>query len=198
MSLFANPDLRRGEIAYYPTWRSELGLAITNACIRDTSQVSEQLHVDGLQALQSIIDQHLSFLPIRISTFEALGDQLKDIGALLSLFASLGYLAVRRRAPPEVQNSATPHTAEMPQASPANLALECDFCPASIPLADVLALVTSRDRAQCTANLLAALAMRHAAECPGRTGAHILRKEDVSSPVAEGCTSLGAVIEGMH
>ena len=194
----ANQVLGREEIAYHAPGPRELVLGIANK-LRDTNArlVSVQLSVDSPHAPQSLIAPHVSFPSIRISTFFLLSEQLNFSGALLSLFASLGCLAVNRHTP-QLQTREKLHTSHATPAAAASVALECAFCAASIPVCDVLALVSSRDRAQCTAERLAALAVKHAAKCPGRTGAHILKKEDVSSPVAERCTSLGSMIEGKH
>ena len=156
--------------------------------------VSEQLRVNTLRGQQLLIDSHVSFPPIRISTFFVLSEQLNFSGALLSVFASLGCLAFSRRTY-QLQTRATLHTSHATPSAPASVALECAFCAAPIPVCDVLALVSSRDRAQCTAERLAALAVKHAEECTGRRAVESLKEDDAHVPVTEGCTK---VIEGKH
>ena len=191
----ALPVLGRGEIAYHEPGPRELVLGISKN-LRDTNARlgSEQLNVDCPRAPQPLIEPHVSFPSIRISTFYVLGDQLSFSGALLSLYASLGCFAVSR-CTPQLRTRATLHTSHATPAAPVSVALECAFCAASIPVADVLALVSSRDRAQYTVERLAALAVKHAEECPGRRGVECLKEEDAHVPVTEGFTK---VIEGKH
>ena len=191
----ANQVLGRGLIAYHAPRPRELVLGIAKK-LRDTnaSLVSEQLSVDSPRAPQPLFESHASFPSIRISTFFELKEQLNFSGALLSLFASLGCLAVSRRTP-QLQTRATLHTSHATPTVPANVALECAFCAASIPVANVLPLVSSHDRAQYTVERLAALAMKHAEDCTGRRGVESLKEDDAHMPVTEGCTKM---IEGKH
>ena len=190
-----NSVIRRVEIAYNAPGPRELVQDIEDQLrITDTRLASEHIHDVAPRSPQPLIDPRLRHQPIRISRFEVLGGQLTSTGALPTLFASLGCLAVSRRTP-QLRTRATLHTPHATPAAPASVALDCAFCAASIPLSDVLALFSSRDRAQCTVELLAALAVKHAEECTGRRGVESLKEDDAQVPVTEGCTK---VIEGKH
>lgn len=190
----ANPVLGRGEIAYHAPGPREFAHGVaTKLRATNARLVSEQLRVDSPRVPQPLIDPYMSFPPIRISTFFVLSDQLNSSGALLSLFASLGCLFVCRRTS-RTRTRATQRTSHAIPSALDSVTLECAFCAASIPVSDVLTLVSSRDRAQCTAERLEALAVKHAQDCTGRRGVESLREDDAHVPVTEGCT----VIEGKH
>ena len=182
-----NPGLERNEITNHSPSATEFleNLIINKTTIDNVNSTTKQLHLDDPPAPQLKTNKRLLHLPIRLAHFDPIlmHLNLKHSDALLiTPLATFGCVSLSSR--PGARGHIDGRTTQSHQRAVFDDVLECAFCNASLPLANLLG--HANHNAKFTVELQATLAEEHAEGCRGRNGVNLMNADDDQIGVLEG------------
>ena len=158
------------------------------------NSIFKQLHLDKQPQTQLEDINRKIHQSIRVAKLDHLIGQpiFAHSDALITPLATFGGFSVQRCTRIIVHSGRIAHT-QSRNALDA-VTLQCAFCSAFIPLAEVLSRFRLSGSPKCTLELLATLSTEHKTECRGLKGAERLKEDDVQFGVSERSCDIDANI----
>ena len=153
--------------------------------VSNDNSIFKQLYLDKQPQTQLEDINRTIHQSIRVANLDHLIGQpiVSHSDSLITPLATFGGFSVHRRTKIIVPNGRIAHTQSRNTLD--GVILQCAFCNAFIPLAEVLSRVRLSGSPKCTLELLATLSTEHKAECRGLKGAERLTEDDVQFGVSE-------------
>ena len=179
-----NPGLERNEITYHSPSATEFleNPIINKTTIDNVNSTTKQLYLDDPPAPQLETNKRLLHLPIRLAHFDPILNLKHSDALLITPLTTFGCVSLSSRL--GARGHIDGRTTQSHQRAVFDDVLECAFCNASLPLANLLA--HANHNAKFTVELLATLAAEHAEGCRGRNGVDLMNADDAQRGVLEG------------
>ena len=158
------------------------------------NSIFKQLHLDKQPQTQLEDINRTIYQSIRVAKLDHLFGQpiFSHSDALITPLATFGGFSVHRRTRIIVLSGRIALT--QPRDALDEVILQCAFCNAFIPLAEVLSRFRLSGSPKCTLELLATFSTEHESECRGLKGAERLKEDGVQFGVSERSSDIDANI----